>query len=334
MDRTILGYIKTVYYPILAACGIPANTLTIVVLTRGRCGLSKCISRYLLAMAVADLIVLIVNIILPQIKDMHFPASILDYTPVCSLIFLLSVDAIDCSVWLTVAFTIDRFVAICLRKLRDKYCKESIAAMVVTLVCVLTFLLNIGFYFIFEPAETIDNQQMFCIIKSAFYTSPLWVAYYWLRTILTPFTPFVLISLLNTLTIRHIIRATRVRRELLGSGNGGSLNDQETANRRKSIVLLLTISGSFILLWVVNLFYKIFVILTDGRLFPGDYTNPLTILGEAGFMLQSLNSCTNTVIYAVAQKKFRAEIAMLIKSPFILTKILINQNLLKRSLEI
>ncbi|XP_059827192.1 probable G-protein coupled receptor 139 [Hypanus sabinus] len=324
MDATILGHIKAVYYPILAVFGIPANLLTIVTLTRGKRGLSKCISRYLLAMAVADLMVLIVNIIFTQIKDIHFPASFLDYTPICSFIFVLSVDANDCSVWLTVVFTIDRFIAICWQKVGAKYCTKKTAAMVIMLVYMFSFSLNSGFYFIFEAAETIDNIQLFCIIKSAFYTSPVWMTYYWLRTILTPFIPFVLISLLNTLTIRHITRATRVRRELLGSGKGTCQSDPETENRRKSIVLLLTISGSFIILWAVNLLYKISVILTDATLIHGDDTDPLTILGETGFKLQSLSSCTNTVIYAVAQNKFRAEMTILIKSPFIRTKTLIN----------
>ncbi|XP_062905759.1 probable G-protein coupled receptor 139 [Mobula hypostoma] len=297
---------------------LSANLLTIVTLTRGRCGLSKCISRYLLAMAIADLMVLIAIIISTEIKDMYLPVSFLDYTPVCSFIFVLSVDAIDCSVWLTVAFTVDRFIAICLQKLGAKYCTEKTAMMVIMVVYIFSFTLNIGFYFIFEPAETIDDIPLSCIIKSTFYTSPAWMAYDWLRTILTPFIPFVLISLLNTLTIMHITRATRIRRKLLGSRKYGCPCDPETEKRRKSIILLLTISGSFILLWVVNLVYKVFVIFTDGMLFHGDYSNPLTILGESGFMLQCLSSCTNTVIYALAQNKFRAEIAILLKSPFVL----------------
>ncbi|XP_072892137.1 probable G-protein coupled receptor 139 [Hemitrygon akajei] len=323
MDATILGRTKMVYYPMLATFGIPANVLTIVTLTRGKCGLSRCISRYLLAMAIADLTVLIMDIVFNRIKDMYFPVSFLDYTPICIFKFVLILDVIDCSVWLTVAFTVDRYIAICLQKLAAKYCTEKTAAMVIIVVIMLSFMLNTGFYFIFQLAETIDNIQMFCIIKSTFYSSPVWVTYYWIRRIIMPFIPFVLISLLNVLTIRHIARATRVRRQLLASGKSACQSDPEAENRRKSIVLLLTISGSFIVLWIVNLLYKILLNLTDGTLFHGDYTDPLTILGETGFMLQSLSSCTNTVIYAVAQNKFRAEMATIIKSPFVLTKTLI-----------
>ncbi|XP_067865930.1 probable G-protein coupled receptor 139 isoform X1 [Heterodontus francisci] len=70
MDRPILVQIEAVYYPFLAAVGVPANLLTIVILSRGKCGLSKCISRYMVAMTTADLLVLIFDVILYEIKEM------------------------------------------------------------------------------------------------------------------------------------------------------------------------------------------------------------------------------------------------------------------------
>ncbi|XP_055487048.1 probable G-protein coupled receptor 139 [Leucoraja erinacea] len=318
MGRSILGEIRLIYYPILVAFGVPANILTVVVVLRGRCGLSKCISRYLLSMALADLMVLVVNITVDRIKPMYFPGSFLDITPVCSIIFYLGVVTFDCSVWLTVLFTFDRFIAICFQNFKVKYCTEKTATVIITSVCVISLVLNVGFCFIFEPAKVIDNIPMFCVIKSTFYTSPLWAAYYWLRVALTPLVPFVLIALLNALTIRHITRASRIRRELRGSGKGESHSDPEIENRRKSIVLLLAISGSFILLWAVNVVHKICIGVTAAVFFQKDINNIFSIIAIIGVMLQSLSSCTNTVIYAVAQTKFRDEMVTLITSPFVL----------------
>ncbi|XP_051899506.1 probable G-protein coupled receptor 139 [Pristis pectinata] len=352
MDRPILAQIEEVYYSVLAVFGVPvpgsgvrsqqkhvprfnsaersengvyfaANLLAIVTLSRGRCGLSKCISRYLLAMAVADLMVITFDVVLHEMKEVYFPGSLLDHTPLCSLILALIPHAVDCSVWLTVAFTFDRVIAICYQKIRAKYCTEKTAAMVIMLVCLLSFLLNIPVYFMIEPGEVIDDKPMFCAVKSAFFTLPSWVTYYWFRTTLTPFAPFVLIALLNALTIRHITRATRVRRQLLGSRKGGSQSDAEVENRRKSIVLLLAISSSFILLWAIDFLYEICVQVTDIQWFQTDYTDPFTVMERVGYMFQRLSSCTNTIIYAVAQTKFRAEMLMLIKSPFaLLTKLI------------
>ncbi|XP_055522075.1 probable G-protein coupled receptor 139 [Leucoraja erinacea] len=302
---------------------VNANLLTVAIVFRGRCGLSKCISRYLLSMALADLMVLVVNVSLEFIAPVYFTGSLLDITPVCSIIFYLGVVTIDCSVWFTVLFTFDRFIAICFQKFKVKYCTENTATVIITSVCVISLALNVGFYFIFEPAKVIDNIRMFCVIKSTFYTSPLWAAYYWLRVVLTPLVPFVLIALLNALTIRHITRASRVRRELRGSGKGESHSDPEIENRRKSIVLLLAISGSFILLWAVNVVHKICISIAATTSYLKYITDTLTIIRLTGNMLQSLSSCTNTVIYAVAQTKFRAEMVNLIQFPFELMHTLI-----------
>ncbi|GCB65751.1 hypothetical protein scyTo_0000461 [Scyliorhinus torazame] len=55
MGKPVILLIKEIYYPILAAAGVPGNLVTIVILCRGKCGLSNCISAIMLAMATADL---------------------------------------------------------------------------------------------------------------------------------------------------------------------------------------------------------------------------------------------------------------------------------------
>ncbi|XP_078272012.1 uncharacterized protein LOC144602750 [Rhinoraja longicauda] len=292
-----------------------ANLMAIVILCRGICGLSKCITRYLLSMAVADLMVLIFEVILYEIKDSYLPYSFLNYTPVCSLNLTLLFVSLDCSVWLTVVFTFDRFLAICCQTLRAKYCTEKTAALAVAFVSFSSVLENAAVYFIYEPREIIDQIPWSCFVKSSFYTLPIWAAYLWLDTILTPFMPFVLIVLLNALTIRHIVLANRVRGGLRGGKNNVKNMDPEMANRKKSITLLLSISGSFILLWVVIFVCFVAVQFTDTRFIKANYNDPFTIAEQSGYMLRCLSSCTNTFIYAVSQSKFRNEMKKIIKRP-------------------
>ncbi|XP_078387236.1 uncharacterized protein LOC144668988 isoform X1 [Cetorhinus maximus] len=52
----LLLVIQAGYYPILAIVGVPANSVTIVKLSKGKCGLSKCVTCYPVAMAAADLL--------------------------------------------------------------------------------------------------------------------------------------------------------------------------------------------------------------------------------------------------------------------------------------
>ncbi|XP_067865222.1 probable G-protein coupled receptor 139 [Heterodontus francisci] len=299
---------KTATSDLLIEC---ANLLTIVILSRGKCGLSKCISRYMVAMTTADLLVLIFDVILYEIKEMYFTNSFLDYTFICRLQFTFSFISIDCSVWLTVAFSFDRFVSICYQKLRNKYCTEKTALVVIAAVCGLSVLKNIPFYFVNKPGIMIDNIPWFCIVKSAFYILPVWMAYLWLNTILTPLAAFFLILFFNALTIRHIVVTNRVRR-----GFREKSKDPEIESRRKSIILLLAISGSFILLWILISICDFSVQFTENQFYQSDYNDPFTIMEQTGFMLQRLSSCTNTVIYAVVQTKFRDELKNIIKYPF------------------
>ncbi|XP_067865426.1 probable G-protein coupled receptor 139 [Heterodontus francisci] len=315
MEQPAIIQIENIYYPILATIGVPANLVAVIILSRGKCGLSKCITRYLVAMAAADLMVLVFEVILYEIKDAYFSYSFLNYTPICSLNLALLFLSIDWSVWLTVAFTFDRFVSICHQTLRTKYCTEKTATVVITVVCFISSLENAPIYFIYEPREIIDNVPWSCYVKSSFYTLPIWVAFLWLDTILTPFVPLVLIMLLNALTVRHIIQANRVRSGLRGNSNFGNHTDPEMENRRKSIILLFAISGNLILLWMVVFISAMFVLFADTRLLQTNYNDSFPIAEQSGYMLRCLSSCTNTFIYAVSQSKFRAELKNMIKRP-------------------
>ncbi|XP_067837585.1 probable G-protein coupled receptor 139 [Heptranchias perlo] len=316
MHAPVTGPVFAIYYPVFAAIGVPANLVAIVILSRGRCGLSRCITRYLVSMAVTDLLVVITAVILNRIRGIYFPITFLTTTPGCSASAVLTYAARDSSVWLTVAFTFDRFVAICCQKLKTKYCTEKTAAVVIGTVCVLSCLKNVPCYFIYEPLYIMNNVPWFCSMKLIFYTSSGWAAFDWLDRILTPCVPFVLILLLNALTVRHILAANRARRRLRAHSNGENQSDPEMESRRKSIVLLLSISGSFILLWmtyVINLFYVRF---TNGNYFSGsNFNDPRFILQESGYMLQLFSCCTNTCIYAGTQSKFREELKNAVKYP-------------------
>ncbi|XP_067832978.1 probable G-protein coupled receptor 139 [Heptranchias perlo] len=309
-----LACIQVIYYPLLAVVGITVNLLTIVILSRGKCGLSKCVTRYLVAMAAADLLVVIFDLILRQIPiayqgQFRFMRSI----PVCNIHAVLLFAATDCSVWFTVTFTFDRFVAICCQNLKTKYCTERTAGVVLGTVSVLGCLKNMFWYFMFTGRYLLYNQPWFCAVPVLVMFSRVWAVIELLHYILTPGVPFVLILLLNVFTVRYILVASRARRRLRGHSSGESPRDPEMESRRKSIILLFVISGNFILFWALfmvhSIWYRMWVL--------GFYsvTLPRLIL-ELGFMLQLMSCCTNTCIYAVTQSKFREQLKNVVKYPF------------------
>ncbi|XP_067865926.1 probable G-protein coupled receptor 139 [Heterodontus francisci] len=313
-----------IYYPIIAAIGIPVNVMTIVILSRGKCGLSRCITHYLVAMAAADLLVTITDVVLNRINDYYFPTTFLFLTPVCSFHTVLVRAATDISVWLTVAFTFDRFVTICCQKLRTKYCTEKTAAVVIGTVCLLFCLKNIPWYFTFEPYITIDNIPWGCHQKLQYYTLTAWIAFSWIDRCLTPLLPTFLILLLNALTIGHILVASRVRRRLRGTRNAVDHSDPEMESRRKSIILLFAISGNFILLWMTYVIVFLLIQITN-QYYLTDFNDPMMIADYTSYMLLLLSCCTNTCIYAVIQTKFREELKNGMKYPLRIILTLLKQ---------
>ncbi|XP_067892421.1 probable G-protein coupled receptor 139 [Heterodontus francisci] len=314
MGYPVLYQIQDIYFPILSAIGVPVNLVAIMILSRGKCGLSKCITLYLVGMAVADLLVVICDPILIWIVLIYFPDSFLRITPVCRLIVVLRYAATVVSVWLTVSFTIDRFVAICCEKLQTYYCTEKTAVVVAGTVSVLGCLESAPWYFTQQHDYIIDNIPMGCVNKPSFFILPAWAAFELFHYILTPCVPFFLILLLNVLTVRRILVSNKVRRGFRGHSNGENHKDPEMENRRKSIILLFSISGSFILLWVTLVVYNIYRRVADIRYFYS-VTDPHYITEQTSAMLQVLSTCTNTCIYAVTQTKFREELRNAVKYP-------------------
>ncbi|XP_067913860.1 probable G-protein coupled receptor 139 [Heterodontus francisci] len=305
--------IENKYYLILSVIGVPVNLLAIVILSRGKCGLSTCTTRYLVAMATADLLVIITEVILWRISYYYLMESFLYVTPVCSVNVVLRHAVIDCSVWFTVTFTFDRFVIICCQKLKTKYCTKKTAAVVLATTCILHCLKNIPFYFVYEPLMIIDNVVWLCYPIPSYFTEPGWMGFNRFDKVLTPLLPFALILLLNALTVRHILMASRVRKGLRGQSKGENHSDPEMESRRKSVILLFTISGSFILLWLVYVIHFLYYNITGTD--PGDYSDFQYIFEHVGYPLRNLSCCTNTFIYGLTQSKFREQVKIAVKYP-------------------
>ncbi|XP_062895740.1 allatostatin-A receptor-like [Mobula hypostoma] len=296
-----------------------------VVLFRGNCGLSKCISLYMAFMAMADLLVMILCVIAYHIVMYQFPFSFLPYTSACKVVLYFNSTCLQTSVWYTVLFTADRFVALCCQKLKTKYCTARTAVAGIITVPLLMHLQNVPYLFQYKPVRVINGIQWGCQRSSWFVTSLVGVAFSFLQSILTVISPFVLITLFNCLTVRRILLASKVRRGLRGHSSQ-TQKDPEMEGRRKSIILLLSVSGSFILLWLsVTVIFQI-TRLAGTAHYEGDYTDSAYVAIEAGYMIMYLSSCTNACIYTATQAKFREEMRLVLKSPWTLFFILVKKN--------
>ncbi|XP_078075216.1 putative G-protein coupled receptor 139 [Mustelus asterias] len=290
--------------------------MAIVVLSRGKCGLSKGITCYMITMAIADLLVCIFNVTLVGILLHHFPYSFLMYTSVCSFISFIEVSSVQLSVWSTTLFTLDRFVAICCPKLKLKYCTRRTAIVILAAVSVLSFVMNIPVYFRYEPYSVVANVQWGCRTVKGYVSSPAWIAYKWVANLSVPLLPFPLLLLLNILTVRHILMASRSRRALKAHGPGEGSSDLVLKSRRTTIVLLFSVSGSFMVLWMPIVILDLLFDFTEIPTLEG--ASSLHLAMRITLLIMYSSICTNTCIYILTQRRFREEILNMVKYPFIL----------------
>ncbi|XP_060706623.1 probable G-protein coupled receptor 139 [Hemiscyllium ocellatum] len=289
--------------------------MTVLILSQGKCGLSEGVTRYMIAMAAVDLMVIVFNVIVSQIIMDFFPGSLLNYTLACRLKVFMQGLSLQLSIWFTIAFTFDRFVAICCNKLKACYCTKRTANIVIIIMSALNITVNIPLPFRYEPTHVLNNVQWGCRTVASYHTSLAWAAHRWLTNISNMFLPIPLLLLLNSLTAHHILVASRARRALKSSrGGAGKMGrDPVLKSRRTSIVLLFTISGCFMVLSAPITVIHICVGVTHTVTYQGS-TSLYTAIRVA-FLLMCTSSCTNTCIYALTQKRFREEMTHVLKFP-------------------
>ncbi|XP_059832410.1 cysteinyl leukotriene receptor 1-like [Hypanus sabinus] len=286
------------------------------ILSRRKCGLSKVVTHYLVAIVAADLLVVFLDLIFRQIPVVYRNYfSFLFSLRMCNIQAAMIYAATDCSVWFTVAFTFDRCVAICYQTMRTKYCNEKMAAVVLGTVTAVSCSKNIFWCFILTDMYFLVDNPRFCLSRNGVSRTPIWGIIAILHYLLTPVVPFVLVLILNAVTIRPVLVANRARKRLRGPSTGKNPRDPEMESRRKSLILLLAISGNFISIWTlftVNFIWVKLIQLLRGTEFP-----PYS-MQEVAYMLQLLSCCTNTALYAMTQTLFTEQLKVVVKYPLTL----------------
>ncbi|XP_018567616.1 FMRFamide receptor-like isoform X2 [Anoplophora glabripennis] len=156
-------WIQRVLVPITVVIGVAGNTITVMVLTRRRMRSSTNI--YLSALAIADIIHLFFVLLLSfkHYSNIHDGKYEL-YWRFLGIMFWFCDAASSTSVWLTVSFTVERYIAVC-HPIKGKFfCTETRAKSVIVIVyilCILTtastsfeYQLNLNETCIQEDCET------------------------------------------------------------------------------------------------------------------------------------------------------------------------------------
>lgn len=200
-------WIQRVLVPTILIIGVIGNLVTIVIMTRRRMRSST--NSYLAALATFDMIYLVMIFLLsfahyPNIKS----PSYYYYWILWPFSVMVCDASSNISIWLTVTFTIERYIAVC-HPMRGKViCTESRAKKVIVCVFVVCFAFTIPTPFEWVVLKQIDpdtNATFLEISFSEFGQNDLYKkVYYWLTVVLFVIVPFCLLSIFNAFLIRSV----------------------------------------------------------------------------------------------------------------------------------
>lgn len=134
-------WIQRVLVPILVCVGAAGNIISVIILTRRRMRSST--NAYLTALAIADLIYLLFVLLLsfkhyPNINDRKYEL----YWRFYGISHWLCDAASSTSVWLTVSFTIERYIVVCHPIKGKVLCTERRAKSIIAIVSILCIILT------------------------------------------------------------------------------------------------------------------------------------------------------------------------------------------------
>ena len=299
--------------PLLLFLGTVGNILSFVILMqRPMRKFSTYI--YLAVLSVTDTLVLYVGLLRLWTQEIS-GHDIRNLNWVCKVINVIGYTVSDYSVWLIIAVTVERYIAVCHPLRAHSMCNRKRALTVISFLLCLMFTINLHFFWTADVVSYQHGDEMIeqCAGLDAFKTLvvDIWP---WVDAIIYSFLPFVSILVLNALIIRQVIRARRHRTELQSSSVYREQKHarQQQESNYKLTVMLLTISFTFLL---TTLPVNISLIATA---FWNPYVKDLKVVAKFTLirtiteLLMYTNHSMNFFLYCATGQKFRQQLGWLL----------------------
>ncbi|KAK2851571.1 hypothetical protein Q5P01_007847 [Channa striata] len=282
-----------------------ANIIAFLIIWRRNCTLSRSSTLYLMAISVADNLVLVFIVVLELSLKYHQQELFWNYEPWCRLRDIFNYGAYNASTWMVVVFTAERFVAIHTWKIKTKVCSPRCAAWTITAIFLFSHVFAIPYYW--SNASVYENNQTKCIYNPE-APSQFIHTLVWFQTLHVYILPFLAILTFNGLTLRLISLSNRIHLSSHVTSRVNKVTPLLRSRRRKSMVLLVTVSMSFVLLSVTRAITQIILRMSHMYLFDrNDYSYQINIVADTGTMLSLSNAAVNMYLYVCTQPKFRQE---------------------------
>ncbi|XP_019907100.1 probable G-protein coupled receptor 139 [Esox lucius] len=201
--------------------------------------------------------------------------------------------------------------------MKAKFCTPRNALKAIAIVLFVAHLLSIPYYW-FNVSVYNQNQSIWVCVYDRSAPHGYVHTMVWAQTLVSFVLPFQIILTLNGLTLRKISLSNRVH---IVAANALSPEAYRVmplvrSRKRKSIVLLVTVSMSFVLLSATRAITQIILRIVYFGLDRNDYSRQINVAADIGNMLRLTNASVNMYLYACTQARFRQEFMAFFRKVF------------------
>lgn len=309
--RSALNIWKTVP-PILLVLGTLGNVLTIIVLMRGR-SRSSSTGMYLIALALSDLLVLWAGLLRQWIIHM-FDMDVRHLSATgCKINIFLVYFGTQCSSWLLVALTSERFIGVWLPHKLKQGCTSRSACAIISLIVACIMLLNVHWLFGMGDQTIVNNNvtyELKCNPMYDNYEEFLALIWPWIDLCIFCLVPFTLLFTGNISIITRVLiikHKTRTRVAPPSRSTGAKHADKTS----QMAAMLLTLNAVFcvcvtpISIYLIGEPHWLKTIETHHE------EAVLTLWWAIVNSFMYLNNTLNFVLYFLSGSRFRREVKAL-----------------------
>ena len=296
------GYIAN----IVCIFGVISNILNIIVLTRKHMITpTNCI---LTALAIADLLTMLTYLVYatyfyiatePKPEYSHSKGWM--YFIMIHNHFIITCH--NMAMWFTVTLAVFRYIFVCHHTIASRLCSLQRAIMTIITVTMATILLCIPNYFLYKVipvSQVYPNLSGYWILDSQLVLdNPSYkIAIFWFFGVIMKVAPCILLSVVSTLIILTMKRASERRVRLLKQTRASD-HDVNHEHNRTTYMLV-----SVVLFFVITEFPQGILAMISGlndHFFDNIYSN----LGDVMDLLVLLNSAVNFILYCIMSQQFR-----------------------------
>lgn len=284
----------------ISAFGLIGNFFSVIVLANRRMRSST--SCYLIALAVFDSIVLISLVLFLALPTIYNQTGQIEgyakmYPYMQPYAYPTALTAQTCSIYTTVAFTVERFIAVCWPLKAAKMCTIQRTRKAILCIVICSIIYNIPRMFewrVHETWNTYTNETDVSYEQTALGSNPTYrhVYFIYMHIFVMLVIPFITLAVLNTM----LIRAVRQSEHATGKVNN------RTKRENSLTIMLISVIIVFLICQVPSIVDNILMATLSPQTLA---TAPFVKLTCISSLMVITNSASNFYLYCVFGHKFR-----------------------------